>query len=326
MKRVLITGGTGFVGSHAVEAYLNAGWTVRAFIRDPNRLVWLSNLNIETAVGKLSDRDSLKRAAEACDTVVHCAGLTKALHKEEFFRVNGDAVRDFAEAAREQGVRRFILCSSQAAAGPSCSEQPRTEADEPAPVSVYGQSKLAGESVLQEAAGDMEWVILRPPAIIGPRDWQFLPLFKGIIKLGLYPKFGSGRQLYSFASVFDVVKALLMAGTYEGPVNQLYFVAHDEPVDWQIASQEIAGYVNRRVRNLTLPAGLLDMIGTFNDAVASVSGKPALLSREKVKEILVSGWVCSNEKIKRDWKFECDYDLRKTLRITYDFYKSCGKL
>lgn len=314
------------MGSHAVEAYQNAGWKVRAFVRDPNRLVWLSNSDIEIAVGKLTDRDSLRRAAENCDTVVHCAGLTKALHDEEFFRVNGNAVGDFVAAAREQGVKRFVLCSSQAAAGPSLTDKPRTESDTPAPVSVYGRSKLAGETALQDAVGNMEWVILRPPAIIGPRDWQFLPLFKGIIRLGLYPQFGSGQQLYSFASVFDVVRALLQAGTIESPINQVYFVAQDTPVDWQVASQEIAGYVNRRVRNLTLPVGLLDIAGTFNDMLARVTGKPALLSREKVKEILVSGWVCSNAKIKRDWQFSCDYDLQRTLRVTYDFYKSCGRL
>ncbi len=326
MKRILITGGTGFVGSHAVEAYKNAGWTVRAFIRDRKRLSWLSNLDIELAVGSLTDSESLKLAVDKCDTIVHCAGMTKALHNEEFFRVNGEAVGKLASVASEAGVKRFVLCSSQAAAGPSLTESPRSESEEPCPVSVYGSSKLAGEKALRESVGEMEWVILRPPAIMGPRDWQFLPLFKGIIKLGLYPQFGSGQQLYSFASVFDVVKALLMAGTIEGPVNGTYFVANDDPVDWKVASSEIAGYVSRKVRNLTLPTGLLDMIGTFNDVFAHLSGKPALLSREKVKEILASGWICSNEKIKSEWGFACDYDLRRTLRVTYDFYKSCNKL
>jgi nucleoside-diphosphate-sugar epimerase len=326
LKRVLITGGTGFVGSHTVDAYLNAGWTVRAFVRNRNRLTWLQDPSIEITVGTMTDRDSLRRAVEDCQTVVHCAGMTKALRTEDLFRVNGDATGKLTEAAREAGVERFIYCSSQAAAGPATQARPLSEEDEPNPITAYGSSKLSGEVQLRDLAGKMDWFILRPSAVIGPRDWQFLPLFRGVAKLGLYPQFGSGQQLYSFISGLDIARALLIAGETDSPVNQTYFVCHRDPVDWKDASRMIASFAGRKVRCLTLPAGLIEIIGTVNDAISSISGKPALVGREKVREILTSGWVCSSEKITRDWSFECEYDLALTLRVTYDFYREIGKI
>jgi dihydroflavonol-4-reductase len=314
------------VGSHTVEAYLDAGWKVRAFVRDPNRLAWLNDLDIEIAVGALTSQHSLYEAVADCDTVIHCAGMTKALNSEDLFRVNGDAVGWFVEAAREQGVKRFVLCSSQAAAGPSSSDKAIDEDDEPNPISVYGASKLKGERLLKELSGSMQWVILRPSAIIGPRDWQFLPLFQGIKKLGLYPRFGSGSQLYSYICVFDVARALLLAGEINEPTNRTYFVAQSDPVDWKDASQIIGEFAHRKVRNLVLPVRLARMIGVVNDGLARFTKKPALLGREKVSEILASGWICSVRKIEQEWGFKCDYDLESTLRVTYDFYRNLKKL
>jgi nucleoside-diphosphate-sugar epimerase len=268
----------------------------------------------------------MHHAAQDCDAVVHCAGLTKTLDPREFYLVNEEGVGKLVTAAREAGVKRFIFCSSQAAAGPSQGGVPVTEADEPRPISEYGRSKLAGEMKVRELAGEMEWLILRPPAVIGPRDWQFLPLYRGVVKLGLYPRFGSGVQLYSFVSVHDLARALFCAGQQVGEVNKTYFVARPEAVDWRDASRLIAGFAGRKVYSLSLPVGLAEIVGTIADVLAPLTGKPALLSREKVKEILAEGWICSSEAIRRDWRFDFEYDLTRTLRSAYDFYKSIRKL
>lgn len=325
-RRVLVTGGTGFVGSHTVDEYLKAGWIVRALVRNPARLTWLNGLNIEIVRGTLTDVASLAAASEGCDLIVHCAGLTKAVHAREYYRINADATRDLVRVARQNGVRRFVLCSSQAAAGPSFSGVPTREDDEPHPVSEYGRSKLEGERQLRQEAGEMEWVVLRPPAIIGPRDEQFVPLFRAVVHYGIYPRFGKGKRRYSFASVHDVARALLIGTEAESGINQVYFVARTDTMDWADAAAIIAHFVDRKARPLPLNKTLLRIAGSVADAYASLRGKPALLGRDKLREILAAEWVCSVEKIREAWGFECTWSSEQTLHDTYESYRMSGWL
>jgi dihydroflavonol-4-reductase len=324
--RVLITGGTGFGGSHAVERYLSAGWTLRALVRNPQKRRWLRGLQVEIAEGRLGDDESLQRAVEGCDLVVHCAAVTKVMDTAELFKTNATDVESFARAARNAGVQRFILCSSQAAAGPSENGGPAHEDDPPRPISLYGKSKLEGEQRLQANAGSMQWVVLRPPAVIGPRDEQFLPLFRSVMRYGLYPVFGAGRQRYSFVGIHDLSRALLMAGETTTGLNATYFVAHDDAIDWADAARTLGRIAGRRVHGLRLGRPLLVVVSSLAEFSARVRGKSALLTRDKIREILSAGWLCSSEKIRRTWGFRCAWSLEDTLRDTLQSYREMGWL
>ncbi|RPH94938.1 NAD-dependent epimerase/dehydratase family protein [candidate division KSB1 bacterium] len=324
--RVLITGGTGFIGSYAVEEFLKAGWTVRAFIRNPQRLTWLAGLPIETSVGRMEDRASLAAAVEGCHTVVHCAGLTKARTREELFRANALTVEDFAAVAQQADVKRFILCSSQAASGPSTTGQPSREDEEAKPISDYGRSKLEGECRLRAAVNKMEWVILRPPAVMGPRDEQFIPLFRAVTRYGIYPRFGSSEQSYSFISVYDLARALLLAAKADTGLNEVYFTASPEALNWSEAAQTIARLTGKKVRPLPISEFLLRTVGAMTSIAAKMRGEPALLNSDKIDEILLPGWICSSEKIFQTWNFRCAWSPEQTLRDTYNGYREAGRL
>jgi dihydroflavonol-4-reductase len=321
MPRVLVTGGTGFVGSHTVETFLQDGWTVCALVRDRNRLAWLNGLQIQFAEGSLTDSRSLAAACDGCDVVVHCAAMTKAVDPRDMFRVNAVAVGEFVKTAREKGVRRFVLCSTQAAAGPAVDGRARTEDDPPQPISQYGLSKLEGEQLLKDQAGAMEWVVLRPPTVIGPRDLQFVPLFRGITRYGLFPRFGNGKQTYSFLSVRDLARVLVFAAQVNTGLNEIYFAAHDEALDWSQAAMVLADLAGRNVRPLTLNRPLLTMVGGFAEFKAKLTGKPALLGFEKIREILSPDWTCSTEKIRRNWGFKFEWSRDRTLRDTFEAYR-----
>jgi nucleoside-diphosphate-sugar epimerase len=326
MPCVLITGGTGFVGSFAAEAYLAAGWKVRALVRDPSRRKWLAQLPVEFVVGKLDDARSLFDVCSGCDVVVHCAALTKAFRREDYFRINADAVGEFTIAAKQAGVKRFVLCSTQAAAGPSAVGKPSVESDSPHPLTPYGESKLAGERKLVENAQGMEWIILRPSAVMGPRDEQFVPLFRGLVRYGLYPQFGGGQQRYSIISVRDLARALLIAGATPTGINETYYVAHPLPFRWEDAALILGRLLGRRVHKLSFPRWLLPVVAVGTHAVAELTRKPALLSRDKLREILAPAWVCSTEKIARAWNFRCEWDQEAMLRDTLEAYRAAGWL
>jgi nucleoside-diphosphate-sugar epimerase len=325
-RRVLITGGTGFVGSHAIEIYAAAGWEVRALVRNPSRKAWSEQCNAEVCVGALHNPADLSAAVAGCEVVVHCAGVTKTARRDDYYRINRDAVGLLAQAARAAGVKRFVLCSTHAASGPALDGIASREDDPPRPLTDYGRSKLEGEQVLKDNAGAMEWVILRPPSILGPRDEQFIPLFRGVVRYGIYPRFGAGGQAYSYIYVKDFARALLMAGEAQSGLCDTYFVAHPENLDWAAAAATIAKAAHRRVRVIRIPESVLRVLGELNDLYATVSGKPALLSSDKVKEILARPWVCSTEKIQRVWNFRCEYSTEQALRETLDFYRRTRRL
>ena len=325
-RRVLITGGTGFVGSHTVEAYLKGGWQVRALIRNSQRLTWLKDLPIELAVGSFTDPSVVGAAVRDIDVVVHCAAVTKTARRAEYFEVNAVAVETLAVAARDAGVKRFVLCSSHAASGPARDGVSSQEAHPPHPLSDYGRSKLEGENRLRQAAGTMEWVILRPPSVLGPRDEQFVPLFRGIARWGLYPVLGSGRQSYSYIYVKDLARALLIAGAQTDGCNETYFVAHEEPLDWSKAAAIIGHLAGRRARQIRVPSLIAKGVGRTNDVIQSVTGHAALLSSDKIREMLATGWICSTEKIRRTWNFSGEYTTEQALRETYEFYRETNRL
>ncbi len=218
------------------------------------------------------------------------------------------------------------MCSSQAAAGPSRDGRALTEDDPPQPISAYGRSKLEGEERLRAAAGEMEWIVLRPPSIMGPRDEQFVPLFRAVTRFGVYPRFGAGGQSYSFIGVADFARALRIAGEIDRGLNDVYFVASDETLDWSEAARIIANFSGKRVHALRLGIPALKILAALAETGAKFSGKPALLNRDKIREILAPGWLCSSEKIRRAWGFGCELSCAAALRVTHDYYRDTGRL
>jgi nucleoside-diphosphate-sugar epimerase len=322
----LVTGGTGFIGSHLAEEMAQAGWRVRTIVRNPNRLRWLQGLDVEVVKGDIDEPSSLPAALTGVELVIHCAGLTKANSRNEYFRVNAEGTRALLDASTRAGVHRFVYCSSQAAAGPGTATQPRTEDDPPEPLTDYGASKLAGERMVQEST-PLEWIILRPPAVFGPRDDNFLPLFRMITKYRRYPAFGKEERLYSWIFVRDLVTALRITAETEKGLREIYFAASEKPVAWKEIALAIASVKNIRARPLpAFPLPVLNGIALLCEGVARVRGRAALFSRQKLAEIMAPSWVVSSEKIYRNLGFRCQMEPMAAVRETLEWYEKQGWL
>ena len=185
---VLLSGATGFLGSHTADRLLQDGHNVRAIVRPSSNLRWIKGKDIETISGNLENPESLKDVLRGIEGVIHVAGVTAAKTKKEFYRHNQLATRGLLEATKLYGkmVNRFVLISSQTAGGPSMDGNPVTEETPPHPITTYGKSKLAAEVESRQYREDFPVTILRLPAIYGPRDTAILSFFQTVNK-GIKP-------------------------------------------------------------------------------------------------------------------------------------------
>ena len=291
--RVLVTGGHGFVGSHLVERLLDGGVEVRLLYRHAGWPQVHAGRDLEIVRGDLRDAAARRAAVEGVDEVFHLAALTRARTRRHMLETNAAATEALLEAAADAGVAgRFVLVSSLAAAGPAPAAAPLHEAEPPRPVSWYGESKAAAERACARYAARLPITVVRPPAVYGPRDQDFVALFQAVTK-GLGLVLGAPDRTYSLVHVHDLADALLSAARSDRTVGGTYFAAHPEVVTQEellAAAEEACGRVARRIR---LPAALLRLVGQATDLVSQLTGRPSLLGSQRMREVSAGHWTCN---------------------------------
>lgn len=285
---VLVTGASGFIGGALVRRLRARGDDVRVLVRWTSQRAHLEALGAEVAYGDLLTGDGLDAAVDGAHAVVHLAGLTRARNEAAFHQGNAGGTRLLAAAlSRMSSPARLVHCSSLAAAGPSPAHRPRTELDEPAPLSCYGRSKLAAEAAVREFAARVPSTILRPPIVYGPGDRVNLPPLMAMARWGLFVKPGARRRPFSFIHVEDLCQALehaLHRGDTVSPSDLsrgIYFVADPEVHTWDAFCEALARAVGeRRTRMLALPEALAPAVGRVSEWIGRWTGELPILNRD----------------------------------------------
>jgi nucleoside-diphosphate-sugar epimerase len=283
---VAVTGATGFVGSHLVEALLAGGVRPRLLVREVSRLPARAREEAEVVQGDLDDHDALAALVAGCGAVIHVAGLLRGARASQFDRANRVGTENLVRALSEQApAARLVHLSSMAAAGPSTDPLGRWPEDSPNPVSTYGRSKLAGEAAARRHRGVL--VILRPPAIYGPRDTDILQFFRLVGRgVALIP---AGERFLTVAFVADVVRAILAAVAGAGDGRTLCL---GEPVPRTLRAMvaALADTGGVEARCLSVPQVLVRVTGLGGDLLQLLGMRRVPFTTDKAREMVACHW------------------------------------
>lgn len=317
--KVLITGATGFIGSHLVEKLLTLGYSVSCLVRSSSGLKWLEGLNVRYVYGDFSVKDSLKDAVKDCDYVFHLAGLTKTNRAEEYYSINSTGTQNLIEAVAETSldIKRFVYLSTLSAAGPVRNSKAPDEGEEPCPVSDYGKSKLRGEEAVLKLSDKVPVSIIRPSAVYGPRDREFFLIFK-FIRNRFLPYWGNGH--ISMVYVDDLIKAMLLVAVNEKAVGEIFHISDGVSYSNNEIIDEISSALDVRAVKLKLPKSALAAVGFMGDGISMISGKKSMINRDKVKELKCS-WACDIAKASGNLGFQPTIGIRKGIKWTADWYR-----
>ena len=318
----LVTGASGFIGSHLVESLIKRGVSVRCFIRKSSNLRWLEGLPVELAQGDFFSPDTLEPALNGVEYVYHAAGLTKARKKEDYFRANHDVTRNLLLATRKfnPDLRRFVHISSLACVGPSLDGRPVDEQSAFHPVSTYGRSKMEAELECRRMMESLPITILRPGAVYGPRDTGVYVFFR-TVERGILPTIGQNDRLVSLVHVRDVVQATILAAETDCARGQTYFASSESSYRWAEVGKVAAVVMGKSIVRIPIPKALVYVVALFGELAAMLSDKPALINLDKAKEIVAAEWTCSVEKARRELGFKQTVGLDEGIRDTVAWYR-----
>ena len=337
-QKLLVTGASGFIGSFIVEEALRQGFEVWAAVRRSSSRQFLTDERIHLIELDLSSESVLTQqlAGHAFDYVVHAAGVTKCLHKDDFFRINTEGTQHLVRAiqALQMPLRRFVYISSLSIMGAIREQQPYTEiceSDEARPNTAYGKSKLAAEQWLDSVNGNVNgndngnsafpYVILRPTGVYGPRERDYFMIAKSI---QAHTDFAVGfrRQDITFVYVTDVVQAVFLA-MKKGGTGRRYFLSDGEVYQ----SSTFSDLIRRELGNpwwirVTAPLWLLRVITFCGECMGHLTGKVTALNNDKYHIMKQRNWRCDIEPARRELGYEPQVKLAEGVRRSVQWYKN----
>lgn len=334
--KILITGASGFIGSHIAEEALERGWEVWCAVRKTTSRKYLQDERLHFIELNLSSCEQLKEALKPhhFDAVIHAAGATKCKDIQDFYRINTDGTRNLINAveAQQGGKPRFVFVSSLSVFGAIREEQPYTEillTDTPKPNTAYGKSKLQAEAVVK--ASSLPWVILRPTGVYGPREKDYFLMIQSIKQHSDF-SVGYKPQDITFVYVTDVVQAVMNACTQpaEMVVGKEFFLSDGEVYTSRTFSDLIIDELTRiegkrpLVLRIKAPKWFLRGVCFFGEWYIRLTGNLITLNNDKYNILSQRNWRCDISETRRLLNYEPKVQLAEGVSRCIRWYKDNG--
>lgn len=326
MKKILVTGASGFIGSFIVEEALKRGFETWAAVRKGSSRRYLQDCRIRFVELDFDDPDGLRSrlAGIGFDYVVHAAGATKCLDAADFFRINTQGTKHLAAAvaATCPGLKRFVFISSLSVLGPVRETAPYTDmtaADTPRPDTAYGRSKLEAERALDGMQG-FPFIVLRPTGVYGPREKDYFMMAESIKK---HVDFAAGLrpQDLTFIYVKDLVGAVFLA-LERGNIGSRYLLSDGRVY----SSRAFSDLIRRELGNpwllrIKAPLWLLRVITAAGEGVGRLTGRLTALNNDKYKIMRQRNWRCDIRPAVAELGFSPRYGLAEGVHEAVEWYK-----
>ncbi len=322
-----LTGGSGFLGSHIADALLEAGWRVRCAVRPTSDRRWLEGKGLEIVDVDLGSPEACQAFVRDAAAVIHCAGLVAADSEAAYFQANVRSSEVLLDACRETwgneaGDRTFLLVSSLAAHGPAGLDRPAREDDPCLPITGYGRSKAAAEALVGRS-WPFRCLVLRPPALYGPRDRGFLPLLKAA-RRGWTARFGGPLQGLSLVDGRDAARAALALVATPGAAGTFFIDDGRAGYTWAELAEALGEACGRRVRTVVIPLGLLKAVAAVLRPLTG--GGVSVLRRDRIRDLEVQGWACDGSRLREATGFVARHRPAEGFHDALAFYREEGWL
>ena len=325
MKKIVITGANGFVGSTLAKKLLNSGYKVTCLVRtgsdidlieDKKNICFIDYNNLE----------ELKYVIQNMDILIHVAALTRSRKWKTFQKINIDLTETLINICNNSSIKQFIFISSQAVAGSALNKHSgKKEEDAPNPITMYGKSKLLAEEIIRKNL-KVPWTIIRPVSVYGAGDKDFLKLFRMVNNHFVF--LNSFRtKYYNLIHIDELTDLIVRTINNEKAYNETFFAANPRIIKNNELHKLIGKAINSKTVTIRIPEFLLFPIASMGEFISLIfRRKFPVLNRDKVKEFKEDYWIVDTSKSKNKLNIEFKDEYLINFKKTYRWYKDKGWL
>jgi nucleoside-diphosphate-sugar epimerase len=308
--KALITGATGFIGSHLLEAMVEKKWDITCLVRPQSRTEAIEKMQVRIDRGALDDQNVLDGAVIGQDYIFHLAGRIRPAPPEVYDRANHRLTRDLANACLRKNpeVRRFVYISSISVGGPTPPGIQLDETHPPNPVSEYGRTKLKGELALKEIWDRLPATIIRPPNVYGARQQETEMLIK-LIRKRVVPLLKEEGKSTSLIYIKDLIQGIIQAAESPEAQSQIYYLTDGNGYSWRELILTLKKMMLGNSFYLPIPEKLIYSLAWFADIFRAAGFKNLYFGRKVWNAMAKTKWLFSTSKAMKELAFRPQYEL-----------------